>query len=385
MPRTASPRQPHSLSPIHTYPTLPHTPGRRRTMTSPISPTSTFMSSPKSQRRASTSILTETDLSDGDEPEEWEMGDRTRKKRSKEEPMKPLAVVRRFLFLLPIRFALDSHRHAVYVVFFYLIWQILTRSDDTEILSHLSPTQQLRHLDHLPPNSYHLPYHMPQLPSPVPSAASGPGFWRLLLSAVIYPFYMILTIIAIPLPFLLEAVFLLLNLVQTILYPITATVRVMTRTFILTPWGLVTGLLRAFYPLYVFAAGVIGVGCVLGVGAGWIGKAVMNYVTGKPSKRSKRNTSSTKRGSTKSHSTLSVRSTPLQTQPPPQSRRRHSSSSSSLSPAPNTPVNAQFYSDLPTKSKSARGSVVFQDEHDARQIAKEPIVTGMRRRQGLGR
>jgi hypothetical protein len=91
----------------------------------------------------------------------------------------------------------------------------------------------------------------------------------------------LITIIAIPFPLILNILHILLQVVGTVLYPITATARLLGRTFILAPLGVVTSAITVFYPLYVFIAGVIGVGCVLGLGVGWAGRVFLDVLFGR--------------------------------------------------------------------------------------------------------
>ena len=209
-----------------------------------------------------------------EEPEEWEGGTKIeggkKRKRKRDEPMSPIAVVG-------------------YVVFFYVIWQILTRSDETEILSHLplhlQSLSSSHHSDLRPQqqqSQYHLPYHLPQIPSPMPNTTGEPASTSgTIFGIIMYPFYLLVTIIATPFPLLLNALYLLFQVVTTILYPITATFRVFGRTFILAPFNIISSAVAVFYPLYVFIAGVIGVGCVLGLGVGWAGKLFLDVMFGR--------------------------------------------------------------------------------------------------------
>lgn len=209
-----------------------------------------------------------------DEPEEWERGTTVqggaKRRKKKDEPMSPIAVV-------------------CYVVFFYVIWQILTRSDETEILSHL-PIAHLQSLSSnlhsdlrsQPQSQYHLPYHLPQIPSPMPNTAGeSASTSRTIFGIIMYPFYLLVTIIATPFPLLLNVLHLLFHVLVTILYPITATIRLFGRTFILAPFGVVSNAVAVFYPLYVFIAGVIGAGCILGLGVGWAGKFFLDVIFGR--------------------------------------------------------------------------------------------------------
>lgn len=174
----------------------------------------------------------------------------------------------------------------VYVIFFYIIWQILTRSDETEILGHLPLThlQSLSsslHSDLRPPSQYHLPYHLPQIPSPIPNTpAESTSTFRTVLGLIAYPVYLLITLVATPFPLLLNALHLFGSVLGTVLYPITATGRLLGRTLILAPLGVISSILAVFYPVYVFVAGVVGIGCVLGLGAGWIGKMALDLIFG---------------------------------------------------------------------------------------------------------
>jgi hypothetical protein len=207
-----------------------------------------------------------------EEPEEWERGATVeggrKKRRKRDEPMSPIAVV-------------------CYVVFFYVIWQILTRSDETEILSHLPLHLQSLSSSHhsdlraQPQNHYQLPYHLPQIPSPIPNNTEAVSTSRTLFGILMYPFYILVTIVATPFPLLLNALHLLFHVIVTVLYPITATFRLFGRTFILAPFSVLSSAVSVFYPLYVFIAGVIGVGCVLGLGVGWAGKMFLDIIFGR--------------------------------------------------------------------------------------------------------
>lgn len=102
-----------------------------------------------------------------------------------------------------------------------------------------------------------------------------------------YPFYLLITLVATPFPLILTAIHLLLHVLVTVLYPVTATFRVLGRTFILAPLGVVSRIIAIFYPVYVFIGGIIGTGCVLGLGAWWIGKFTLDMLFGSRSKKTK--------------------------------------------------------------------------------------------------
>ncbi|ORX34247.1 hypothetical protein BD324DRAFT_637237 [Kockovaella imperatae] len=213
---------------------------------------------------------------DDDEDEEWENGARVGRKtnkKKKDEPMSPVVVV-------------------FYVTALYIIFQILTRSDEHEILAHLPQSLRGRspvglggsnvHSDVASHQHYAFPYHLPHLNSPLPSSSeTSPGFWRSLLGIVIYPLYLIITLLAIPVPLLLNTAHLILSVLSTVLYPLTSTIRILGRTFILGPLGMIRSMLGVFYPIYTFVGGVIGVGCVMGMGAGWVGQTVLDLIYGK--------------------------------------------------------------------------------------------------------
>lgn len=65
------------------------------------------------------------------------------------------------------------------------------------------------------------------------------------------------------------------------MYPLTSTLRLMFKTFVLAPAGIAKSVLDAFYPIIAFIGGVVGVGCAMGLGAGWVGRTVLDWITGK--------------------------------------------------------------------------------------------------------
>lgn len=181
-------------------------------------------------------------------------------------------------------------------MFLYVVWQILTRSDDHEILSHMSagpPLSQpaFERQPAAPQQQYHLPYQLPQLASPISTTTEATATWRIVINALVYPIYIAITLIAIPMPFLISGLNLVFSIINTILYPITSTVRLLARTFILTPLNVVRGFLLALYPVYVFVGGVVGTGALLGIAFGWAGRVLTNLLV-RPSqprrRRSKR-------------------------------------------------------------------------------------------------
>lgn len=137
-----------------------------------------------------------------------------------------------------------------------------------------------------------MPYGLPHIPSPIPpisGGASGSGqsvpWWRFLLGIIVYPFYLAVTLLAFPVPLLLNLLHILVSVLGAVLYPITATTRLLFRTFLATPFGIMRSVLAVFYPIYVFVAGVVGTGLVLGVGAAWAGKFGLDLLLGRRSKK----------------------------------------------------------------------------------------------------
>lgn len=179
----------------------------------------------------------------------------------------------------------------VYVVFFYVVWQILTRSDDNEILSHLPPAlQNVQHSFERSPSPqqpYHLPYALPQIPSPITPNAEATATWRIVIGTIVYPIYIAITLIAIPMPFLISGLNLIFSVINTILYPVTSTFRLLARTFIIAPLNVVRSFLLALYPVYVFVGGVVGAGAFMGVIFGWAGRLLTNLLI-RPSQRSRK-------------------------------------------------------------------------------------------------
>lgn len=207
-----------------------------------------------------------------------------------------------------------DHEGAVYVTAVYLTFQLLTRSSDEEILGHLAPDSHIRYAHRadsaLPGTSSsshqhsYMPYGFPHIPSPLPPSAGGDAsgaeqgmsWGRFILGLVMYPFYIIVTLLAVPVPLLLNLAHLLVSVLRAALYPVTTTTRFMFRTFLFTPLGAVRAILAAFYPIYMFVGGIVGTGCVLGVGAAWAGRLGLDLLLGrrrgKTSKRVKVSASS---------------------------------------------------------------------------------------------
>ena len=131
-----------------------------------------------------------------------------------------------------------------------------------------------------------MPYQRPHIPSPLPqtpSDGSSPGFWRSLFGILVYPIYLVITLLTVPLPILFNILHLVVVVLDTVMYPLTSTLRVMFKTFVLAPAGIAKSVLDVFYPIIAFVGGVVGVGCAMGLGAGWVGRTVLNWITGNKS------------------------------------------------------------------------------------------------------
>nr|XP_019049100.1 hypothetical protein I302_02881 [Kwoniella bestiolae CBS 10118]OCF28030.1 hypothetical protein I302_02881 [Kwoniella bestiolae CBS 10118] len=166
----------------------------------------------------------------------------------------------------------------------YLIFQILTRSDELDIFP--SSTTSIRQ-SHSPPSSMevpsypHLPYGFPPIPNPIPSAlppAQGTSWWRLFFGVLLYPVYLLVTLLTTPLPLLLNLLYLLARLLKVILYPVIVVLGALYGTFVAAPLGVVGGILEAFYPLVMFVGGLVGVGLFLGLSVGWVGRWVLDGI-----------------------------------------------------------------------------------------------------------
>ncbi|EIW72679.1 hypothetical protein TREMEDRAFT_58849 [Tremella mesenterica DSM 1558] len=115
------------------------------------------------------------------------------------------------------------------------------------------------------------------MPPQAPSDPSTP-YWRTALSLLIYPLYLLIAILATPLPLFLNIIHLVYSLLSTLLYPFTSILRVLLRVFVLAPLRFAGGVMEAVYPLYVFVAGVLGIGCVMGIGAGLVGTRGVDWL-----------------------------------------------------------------------------------------------------------
>ncbi|GMK55567.1 hypothetical protein CspeluHIS016_0206230 [Cutaneotrichosporon spelunceum] len=219
-------------------------------------------------------------ISDREEgPEDKEKKPVAQTQVRKEEPMKPITVV-------------------LYVVFVYVVWQILTRADDTDFLDSpkSSPrftAQPTYERNSSPAPQYQLPYAIPTPLAPAEASST----WRWVLACLVYPLYILITLIAIPFPFLLNGLNLLVTIIAAILHPFTSTLRLLTRTFVIGPLTVVKNFLSLLYPVYVFVAAVVAAGAFLGVTFGWAGRILSNLILRPPSRRRKTGRSKSKRHS----------------------------------------------------------------------------------------
>ncbi|ADV21178.1 hypothetical protein CNBC2760 [Cryptococcus gattii WM276] len=195
--------------------------------------------------------------------------------KTKNEPMSPVVVV-------------------LYVVAFYLVYQILTRPDDVDLFSNSTTTIPQSHTP--PPMDiprYHHPYQLPHIPSPTmpldnPSEAP---WWRVILRFMVYPINLAVALIATILPLSLNALSLLIKLVSTLLWPFTSLAQLLFRTFVTYPWNICMRVLDLFYPVFVFVGGTLGVGCLIGGMAGWIGSVcISRYIEWKEGDRKRAKT-----------------------------------------------------------------------------------------------
>ncbi|WVQ85438.1 hypothetical protein IAT38_007603 [Cryptococcus sp. DSM 104549] len=359
--------------------------------------------------------------SEWDDGENWEEGGPgvsampapTRKRR--EEQMSPVVVV-------------------LYVIAFWLVWQILTRPDDMEIFTPHSAASPI-HQPHTPPSlghsQYNLPYPMPQLPTPpITTAEPSNPWWRVIINIIVYPIYLAVTLLAVPFPFILNALSLIFQILGTLLWPVTMSSRLFFRTFIRGPWGVIRGVLEMFYPLYVFAASVVGVGCVLGVGAGWVGRVCLGWFVkwkeggkkAREGKKSRRRSSAARvspsmdapalapkepsRRLERRHSSHRAAPVPAGTSSNPKLRRAdtldthshaHAYSRRHLRPTPPSGGSSTEQPVTPTRERELRSHHTLLEpvslfsgdrkkgkqlawEEEGRGTAREPVVLGVRRR-----
>lgn len=295
----------------------------------------------------------------------------------------------------------NTDRTPVYVVFFYVVWQILTRSDDGEILEHLPPTSPLlSSASHSPyersapsHQPYQLPYALQHIPSPIPSTnAESTSTWRMVLGTMVYPIYIAVTLIAIPLPFLINAFNLLMSIVNSILYPITSTFRLLARTFVIAPLTVVLGFLNALYPVYVFVGGIVGAGAFLGVAFGWIGRVLLSFIL-RPRSTPRRRKSQRSKSKRNSSSSARAPSTEPKKAPEPVYTSTPHSKRHSMPPQPTdySPVKHSTSRSRPTSGSYERRYVPIVDVielddgaylpyEQSHTTARPGVVFGVRRR-----
>ena len=198
----------------------------------------------------------------------------------------------------------------MYVVFFYTIYQILTRSDENEILSHLGPLSNVRMHHGGTSDSHHVNYHLPHLPHRDSTDPSP----RYILAILMYPVYLLITILAIPIPLLLNALNLVMSVVGGMLGVVWSPMRMFGRTFVLGPAGVAKSLLDTVWPLVVWGGGVVSVGCAMGLGAGVMGRLGVEWIGPKRPKSSRSSGKAKSKDRAKS-STATSRSRSLRSAP----------------------------------------------------------------------
>ncbi|WVO17808.1 hypothetical protein L204_105506 [Cryptococcus depauperatus] len=225
------------------------------------------------------------------ESDDWENNEMATDRKRKE-PMSPVAVI-------------------LYMVGFYLAFQILTRSDEMEILAPASSISQT-----YPPSmnidasQYHLPYHMAPVPKLMPEEASSTtSYWHVLFGYVMFSVYFIITLLTIPVPLLFNTAYIIRQVLSVIFSPFTASLWLLLRLFVLRPMRIVKNVLDTFYPAIMFVGCILGVGIFMGAAAGWVGNTLLRWYTGwkrkePKSSRSRRPKSSSRALSKKSSNEL---------------------------------------------------------------------------------
>jgi hypothetical protein len=243
-----------------------------------------------------------------------------------------------------------SDSFTVYVFIFYIIWEIFTRSDEIDIFPSL-PHLRSHHLPELSlPSPYQLPYHVPQLPSP-PTTDSNSSVLRIAFNIIYYPFYIVFTLLAYPVPLIIYILSSVFSVISTLAYPLTATARLGARTLVVAPWNIFKGIVAELWPLISLFGWISAASCLVGIGAWWVDGAIMGWIRGdgprkkgKPS-RSGHRTSSKTAGSKRSASHLSYAPAPLPLLPPahsakPSTHKEIDDSGSDSPPQPYTPSQA---------------------------------------------
>ena len=78
----------------------------------------------------------------------------------------------------------------------------------------------------------------------------------------------------------MNIVSLVLYILAILLFPLTSTGQILLRIFVVTPYTWARAVGAAVYPVYVFVGGMVGVGCVMGLGAGWAGRKCLDWAVG---------------------------------------------------------------------------------------------------------
>lgn len=279
----------------------------------------------------------------------------------------------------------------LYVVAFYLVFQILTRPDDVDLFSNPTTTipQSQSPMD-IP--RYHLPYQLPHIPGPTTPIenACKASWWRVILGYMVYPIYRAVTIIATPLPLSLSALSLLTKLVATLLWPFISLAQLLFRSCVTYPWNICIRVLDLLYPVFVFVGGILGVGCLIGGMAGWIGSVCMNrYIewkegdTKQVKTRAKKIRSSSRRVHRKRHSSESpkTRSYISQVKPLDNPAARHPRKPSLSGSSTERPQSSEEILHDPISLLSERSRVKpARWEEKGLGTARERVVVGIRKR-----
>ena len=187
----------------------------------------------------------------------------------------------------------------------YLVFQIITRSDESEILSHISLPSSIipSSLSHDPPPDAHqaIPHTWPehrqsqltsQLPSP-PSTPASNSVWSYVVvgaNALVYSFRLIIALAYMPVPYVRRAIALFIAVTTVIFYPATSTINLLVGTFIIWPMRIASSVLSIFKPFLSFLGTVIGVGALMGLVVAWIGQRILRRLLGPRQVRGRRRT-----------------------------------------------------------------------------------------------
>lgn len=239
---------------------------------------------------------------------------------------------------------------------------------------------------------YHHPYQLPHVPGPTmplenPSEAP---WWRVIFRFMVYPINLAVALIATTLPLSLNALSLLIKLVSTLLWPFTSLAQLLFRTFVTYPWNICMRLLDLFYPVFVFVGGTLGVGCLIGGMAGWIGSVcISRYIKWKEGdrKRAKTRRRKTRSASWKVHlrrdssESSKTKSHSLQVKPSDNPAPRHHRKPSLSGSSTERPQSPDEILHDPISLLSERSKIKRADWGEkGLGTARERIIVGIRKR-----